>query len=249
MGTRGNYGFIYKEKLYVMHNQFDSYPERPGLGFDLVMELTFGNLDRWRRALDCIRVVTHADKPTEEDNKEALAASTDLQVSSRSTDDWYCLTRKNQGSMVRVLQSGYFYGKVLSVNKDGFSVDKYFYQDWGYLVNFDENLFLTFSWGSQVDEMSYPLDAIPDNLFSNEWIVAYNAEVEKKEKAKEDSKTTKMEADDTKGKLSGGENDAAAGPSVANPQNEKQDAVANDESEDKIAPSEGNDPNKKPKLG
>ena len=48
--------------------------------------------------------------PPSHDDIKKLSKYTDLTVSTRSESDWYCLTRKCQGSFVNVLESGYFLG-------------------------------------------------------------------------------------------------------------------------------------------
>lgn len=170
MGTRGFLAFIYKGKLYVMYNQLDCYPEPPGLGWTVVQEILWANLEKWKAALDNIKVAD--GKPTEEDIK-ALRPYTDLQVSSQSTDDWYCLTRKCQGSALRILQSGYFYGSVYSLS-DVKNISDYFTQDWAYLIDFDKNEFRTFQGRQEVEFWRFPLEAIPENLFERESIETFN---------------------------------------------------------------------------
>jgi hypothetical protein len=59
------------------------------MGWTLVQEIQWGNLETWKRALDNIKVAK--GKPTEKD-KKALSPYCDLTVNSQSEDDWYCLT-------------------------------------------------------------------------------------------------------------------------------------------------------------
>ena len=53
-----------------------------------------------------IILIDSESKPTKEDIKK-LSKYTDLQVSTQSTSDWYCLVRKCQGDLYKVLESGY----------------------------------------------------------------------------------------------------------------------------------------------
>jgi hypothetical protein len=174
MGTRGNYGFIYKGKLYIMYNHFDSYPERPGLGWTLVREIVWANLERWKVALDTIKICS--GKPTEEDIK-ALRGSTDTNVDDGELTNWNVLTRKNQGSALRVLQSGYFNGTVEKVDSE---LANNFSNEWGYAIDFDSNKFRVFIGPNERHDLGCALDAVPDTMFENDWIVAFNSNEEKK---------------------------------------------------------------------
>ena len=120
MGTRGQYGFFYKGKYYLFYNHFDSYVD--GLGIKIFKELieliktcNLENVDLYKYIGDYIdkaKIVTNDDKPTPGDILK-LRCLTDLQVSNQSPDDWYCLTRKCQGSISAHLYTGIFYCEVL----------------------------------------------------------------------------------------------------------------------------------------
>jgi hypothetical protein len=189
MGTRGDYGFIYKGKLYVMYNNFDSYPERPGLGWQLVREIVWANLERWKVALDTIKLCSGT--PTEEDIK-ALREGTDTSVREGSLTDWYVLTRKNQGSALRVLQSGYFLGTVTTVDSDT-DLKGHFEHVWGYLVDFDSNMFRVFIARHERHDLGCPLSAVQDTMFDEDWIIAFNANEEEKRRAEEKESAEDLE--------------------------------------------------------
>ncbi len=74
-------------------------------------------------------------KPTLEDIK-ALKKFTNLSVSKTSNDDWYCLTRKSQGSFRKLLNSGY-----CLLQTDTTPTDENQDSDYNYVLNFDENTF------------------------------------------------------------------------------------------------------------
>jgi len=53
-----------------------------------------------------LKIIKEDDTPTPEDI-EKLKCYTNLTVSTQSTSDWYCLLRGCQGSLEKVLRSGY----------------------------------------------------------------------------------------------------------------------------------------------
>jgi hypothetical protein len=164
MGTRGLFGFYYKNKFYVVYNHLDSYPEH--LGKLLVEEITEavksgqvnsgevtnGEVDQWMEMLEKIIWVDdgHTD-PTPEDI-ERLKPYTDLSVSSRSELDWYCLLRGTQGSMKKVLECGYMMNQV---NSDGVP----YFQEYAYILNFDTKKFDFYE--GDVCKESFELSELP----------------------------------------------------------------------------------------
>lgn len=153
MGTRGLFGFYYKGKYYVVYNHFDSYPE--GLGSDIINEIKKaileGKLDEWKNKLININIVNEDKVPTSEDI-ERLAYFTDLSVSRGSTSDWYCLLRRTQGSLEKVLDSGYIINSVDSAGCPRF-------EEYAYILNFDTNLFDFYEGDTFV--RSYELNNLP----------------------------------------------------------------------------------------
>ena len=144
MGTDGYYGILCNGKLYRMQTQSDAHPDY--LGRNLVKEVIWGNMETWKRALvgtDAVRFVDETVPITEADRTALRASTLDarfLQMySPADRNTWYVLTKKNHGSIVRMLQSGYLYGRVLegpdviaSFPGDGF---------YSYLVDLDSNTF------------------------------------------------------------------------------------------------------------
>ncbi|SNW62242.1 Hypothetical protein ORPV_338 [Orpheovirus IHUMI-LCC2] len=134
MGTRGLFGFVYKGKYYVAYNHYDSYPDYLG---QLILDeikamLKCGSFDEWLEMAKRIKVVGNVN-PTAEDIN-LLKEYTDLSVSRQSTDDWYCLLRKCQGSLKNVLESGYILNHV---EEDGSPC----FEEYAYLLNFDNKTF------------------------------------------------------------------------------------------------------------
>ena len=132
MGTRGLHGFYFRGKYYTVYNQYDSYPESLGLIVfkELINAIKNNQLNEWRNKLIDIVMVSDNDKPNEQ-QIEHLKPYTDLNVSSKSTNDWYCLLRRCQGSLVNVLESGHCY------HSGDPNVDIWI--EYCYIVNLDNN--------------------------------------------------------------------------------------------------------------
>ena len=148
MGTQGLFGFVYKGKYYLVYNHWDSYPE--GLGSGIVEELKRAiennQLEEWKKLLVQIKEVSEDVPPTPEEIQK-LQCYSNTSVSTGSLSDWYCLLRNCQGSLEKVLESGYI------VNSGPA------WEDFGYVLNFDTNK-LDFYIGSEL-EQSYGLDNLP----------------------------------------------------------------------------------------
>lgn len=159
MGTHGLHGFYYQGKYYVTYNQFDGYSE--GLGSwvwqELYQAITSDNLEDWKNKVANLVVVDDnaLQQPTEE-QIEQLKPFTDLGVSRRSTRDWYCLLRKCQGSLVRVIESGHVYNYVNSAGKPAFDT-------FMYIVNFDLNQFEY--WYTNEKHIDWSFNEITSNNF------------------------------------------------------------------------------------
>lgn len=157
MGTRGLFGFVYKGKYYLFYNQYDSYPSY--LGANLLKEIKSaiddGTLDTWKDMLVAIRDVSKED-PTAEDIQK-LQPYTDLTVSNRSTTDWYCLTRKCQGSMINTLRAGVVYCHYSERTLTGDVFIEY-----SYVLNFDDKTFTAYT--SNGASKVYPLNNLPSTI-------------------------------------------------------------------------------------
>jgi hypothetical protein len=124
MGTHGLFGFVYKGRIYLIYNHYDSYLD--GLGFSLICEIKFAvknNLiDEWIKKLESCRIVREDDdiQPTPDEAKELkewTGYSTHGSVTKEDgtvsfegyneEDTWYWCLNKCQGSFIRVLNSGY----------------------------------------------------------------------------------------------------------------------------------------------
>jgi len=88
----------------MCYNHYDSYPSY--LGVHLILEILKADLDEWIKLLEDMKEISDDMKPTAEDVAK-LEKYTDLNVSSKSTEDWYCLLRLAQGSFQHVLNAGY----------------------------------------------------------------------------------------------------------------------------------------------
>lgn len=135
MGTRGCYGVRIDGKDHLTYNHFDSYPA--GLGADIV-DAIHAKMDNdpeladWRQKARNLRAVNTEDIPTEADIKQYLVHA-DLNVSSKSPSDWYCLLRNVQGNIAAMLDLGIY------IDNHQFMQDSPFCE-WAYIINFDDSV-------------------------------------------------------------------------------------------------------------
>lgn len=106
MGTQGSFGYKIGRKVRLMHVQFDA----DLLWQILVREIYvlikhYGSIEILREAF--VNLLDAKNKPKPE-AIEKCKVFTDLEVSDKNTEDWYCLTRHCQHSFINILESGYF---------------------------------------------------------------------------------------------------------------------------------------------
>lgn len=135
MGTRGSFGVHVDGKSKLMYKHHDSYPS--GLGLEMLKDLRTLLKDKgvdWiKEKAIALQQVDDEVEPTEA-QIELLKPYTDLEVSTQSVQDWYCLLRNIQGDLPGILEVG------LMLNSNNFIADSLFCE-WAYVVNLDENLF------------------------------------------------------------------------------------------------------------
>jgi len=153
MGTRGKFGFLYKGKLYMCYCQYDSYPSN--LGVHLLLEILHADLEEWKKLLEQIKEISNNVKPTPEDI-EKLKKYTCLDVSSQSTEDWYCLLRFTQGSFYHVLNSGYME-----------NVEGNMYEEYTYVLDLDNMVFK--AKGDDLDEVEIKLEKEELLKYARKW--------------------------------------------------------------------------------
>lgn len=136
MGTSGYLGFYYFGKFFICYNHYD----HNDIYNDLIREILTNDLDMWREKLKKIIIVNENIIPTSNDI-EKLKKYTNLNVSSKSQYDWYCLLRETQGSFVKILDSGYIL------------IDNNF--EYTYICNLDDNTFDIYSRKELVSSTSF----------------------------------------------------------------------------------------------
>lgn len=143
MSTRGYLGIKKKGELKGQYNHFDSYIS--GLGKDIVEYLNSLNKDNMIEILDktfdYIELVDEDSKPTREQVLECKQYC-DLNVSEKSTDDWYCLLRDTQGNLEIYVDEQCKY----MLNGNDFLEDETFCE-YGYVINLDTNKLDIYTFG------------------------------------------------------------------------------------------------------
>lgn len=133
MGTRGVLGFRQNGKDKLTYSHFDSYPSWLGnIVNDSLREVL---TDRKRgikwleKKVASLKMVEEEIPPTEAQIAK-LCKYLNLNVSTESKKDWYCLLRDTQGDFVEILNAG------LAIDYSDFILDSLFCE-WGYIINLD----------------------------------------------------------------------------------------------------------------
>lgn len=105
MGTQGLFGYILGKKTRTMHVQYDA----DMLWDILIREIYvimkhFGTIEKVRDAFGKIQSAKNNPSSLQ---IEKCKYFTDLNVSTHSTTDWYCLLRGCQSSFINILECGY----------------------------------------------------------------------------------------------------------------------------------------------
>ncbi len=135
MSTRGYYGIKKNGKLKGTYNHWDSYPS--GLGVELVEEINkIKKEDRIKvlsDTFDYIELINENSIPTKEQQDMCVKANVvDLNVSSRSLEDWYCLLRNTQGKL------NCYIDRVVPYMSNGNSfLENTLFCEWSYIINLD----------------------------------------------------------------------------------------------------------------
>jgi hypothetical protein len=130
MGTRGAFGFRIGAKDKVTYNHFDSYPE--GLGLTMLEFIRSTSILEMTKIANGLILIDEQSKPTPEQVDECKAYM-DLDVSSRSPEDWYCLLRGAQAN-----PDAWKQGLRYMIDSQTFLHDSLFCE-WAYIIDLDEN--------------------------------------------------------------------------------------------------------------
>lgn len=130
MSTRGAYGFIKKGEMKITYNHYDSYLE--GLGINIMKFIANTTDKELNDIFDKIIMVDEDSIPTQEQIKECEKV-TNLNVSSKSVNDWYCLLRNAQGNLEE-----YKNGLKYMMDNKRFMGDSLFCE-YAYILNLDDN--------------------------------------------------------------------------------------------------------------
>jgi hypothetical protein len=108
MGQHGYFALRYKGIYYVLYCHYDAGDYMQEIMQEIETAKAEGTFGSWLEMFLAAKIVTDGMSPTPE-AIEALAPYTDLDCSDGTVEDWYCLTRELQGSLLRPLQCGYIY--------------------------------------------------------------------------------------------------------------------------------------------
>ena len=141
MVTSGTFGYIIgkKKRMMYVHNDADL------LWQILVREIYvlmkhYGSKEEMLKAFEGIKTTKNKPKPSDIEKQKVF---TDLNVSNKSENDWYCLLRHCQSSFINILEAGYIinqkdeYGRVFLLDFNKGSVIYYGKNYDGTTTNFD----------------------------------------------------------------------------------------------------------------
>jgi hypothetical protein len=130
MGTRGAVGFFHKGVTKASYNHYDSYPS--GLGIDVLdWARKQDDLSSLAEKVDNIKMVSEDKKPSKELLEKARELGLiNLDVSTQSEKDTYCVLRNAQGDLGAYIDVGYM------IDGEPFLSDSLFCE-WAYIVNLD----------------------------------------------------------------------------------------------------------------
>lgn len=157
MGTRGAYGFKKGNELKLTYNHFDSYFDY--LGNNLINEIhSIGNTEKLIETFDYIKLVSEEATPTEEQKAECTKYFSNA-VSTGSENDWYCLLRELQGTIMPWVNKEVQY----MLDSSGFINDNIFCEYY-YIIDLTEEVFIACK---TFDKVTYeiPLSDIYDGTF------------------------------------------------------------------------------------
>lgn len=156
MGTRGVFGFHRNGIDKIMYNHYDSYPS--GLGKAVVEFVKKHSVKELNTIFDRIEMISGDQLPTPEQVKEC-ESYTDLSVSDRSVNDWYCLLRGAQGDL-----EAYAGGLKYMIEGANFLEDSLFCE-WGYVINLTtKRLEIYRGFQNKPQDNRYKVDERQDNL-------------------------------------------------------------------------------------
>lgn len=137
MSTRGLYGIRKNGKDKLTYNHSDSYPD--WLGAEIVEFIKSHSKDELNKFFDLIKLVDEELPPKAEEITECVKKGyVDLDVSTQSVADWYCLTRNLQGNFK-------LYSSLIADNKTIYMIDSHdfindsLFCEYAYIINLDDD--------------------------------------------------------------------------------------------------------------
>ena len=140
MSTRGAWGFIIDGEEKIAFNHYDSYPR--SLGMAVKNFAQNHSLDDLKKIAKSLQLVSDDIKPTQEQINHCTEMQTvNLDVSERSTDDWYCLLHNAQGR-----PEMYADGLKFMLDSRDFLKES-LWCEWVYIIDLDREMFQVFKGG------------------------------------------------------------------------------------------------------
>jgi hypothetical protein len=126
------FGFYLTGRFYVVYNHYDSYNLPHLIRAELEAALAAGHIEEWKRQVANLKIIREHDAKTPRPTAEEILALERFCGNAQYANDWYWLLYGCQGSVNRVLQSGYLLN---CVEEDGTPC----WQEVAVIVNFDSS--------------------------------------------------------------------------------------------------------------
>lgn len=150
MGSRGVYGFYKNGIDKITYQHGGSYPRE--LGESIIKFIMSATIEEMNNIFNKIIIVDEESSPTGKQIEECKQYF-DSNIRNNNMDDWYCLLRKSQGTLIPYKDDL----KYMIDSKD--FIKSSLQCEWGYIINLDNNeLEIYIGFQKEIDNNRYKVN-------------------------------------------------------------------------------------------